>query len=440
MGMNVRRLGACAALVGALLLAGLPAPPARAQGDLFTPAVYVNDRVITRWEIEQNRRFLTLLRQPGDIERLAVERLIDDRLRLDAAQAAGISLTPEQIEAGMAEFAARANLSTEEFLAAIGAGGVEPEFFRSFVEAGLVWREVVRARFGKRIRITEAEIDRAMAEAARQGGVRVLLSELVLPANTPAAEAEARALANRLAGRFLSEGAFAAEAARLSVAPSRARGGRLDWLPAANLPPQIAQIVLGLAPGQVSPPLQAPNALVLFYLRDIEDLGRGDGAAVAVEWAEFVAGTREEAERAQSRADTCDDLYGIARGLPEERLRRERRASAEVPGEVLATIALLDDNESVVIDRGGQPVLLMLCARSFALPEPETPPPAGGAAAGGDREGAPPPAGLPAGVEAGAAGALSRAQVREQIFIRRLTAFAESYLAELRADATIRYQ
>ena len=45
-----------------------------------------------------------------------------------------------------------------------------------------------------------------------------------------------------------------------------------------------------------------------------------------------------------------------------------------------------------------------------------------------------------AGAEAGAAGALSRAQVREQIFIRRLTAFAESYLAELRADATIRYQ
>lgn len=439
MSMGIRVLLVRVALICAIL-AGLSPPPAQAQGDLFTPVVYVNDRVITRWEIEQNQRFLALLRQPGDLAKIAVERLIEDRLRLDAGQAAGIALTPEQIEAGMAEFAARANLSTEEFLAAIGQAGVEPETFRAFVEAGLVWREVVRARFGPRIRITDAEIDRAMAQATRRAGVRVLLSELVLAANTPDAAAQARAVADRLAGRFVSEAAFAAEAARLSVAPSRGRGGRLDWLPIANLPPQIAQIVLGLAPGQVSPPVEAPNALLLFYLRGIEDRTRADAEAVAVDWAEYAAASPEEAERVRGRIDTCDDLYGIARGLPEDRLRREVRASAEVPAEVLATIAALDDNESAVIDRGGRPVLLMLCARTFALPEPEIAPPTGPDGGEEAEEGAPPPAGLAGAGGSGAAVAMSRAQVREQIFVQRLTAYAESYLAELRADATIRYR
>ena len=405
-----------------------------AQSSPFSPAVFVNDRIITWYEIEQYKRFATLLRQPGNPDEVAVERLIEDRLRMDAAEQLGIAATPEQVEAGMAEFAGRANLTTEQFIAALAQQGVDAETFRSFVESGLVWREVVRARFGARAQISDDEIDRALAAASRQSGVQVLISEIVLPANTPQNAAKAQAVADRLAGQTISEGAFAAEARRSSASPSRGRGGRLDWLPLANLPAPVAAQVIGLAPGQVSQPFPVPNAIVLFYLRDLQETGAPEQNVVAVEWAEFSVANQEAARRVAEEVDTCDDLYGVAQGLPEDRLRRETRATAEVPADVAMEIAKLDDNEvSEGFSRNGQPIVLMLCARTYELPgftdrpvtaeteiDPET--------------------GEPVAEEAPVQTGPDREQVRSQLVNQRINAYAEGYLAELKADATIRYQ
>ena len=43
-------------------------------------------------------------------------------------------ISPEQVAQGMAEFASRANLSTEEFVTVTGQMGLDAEAFRDFVE------------------------------------------------------------------------------------------------------------------------------------------------------------------------------------------------------------------------------------------------------------------------------------------------------------------
>lgn len=412
-----------------------------AQSNLFTPAVFVNDRVITHYEIQQYRQFMTLLRQPGDIETLAVEKLIDDRLRVDAAERLGINATPEQIEAGMAEFAGRANLTTEQFIQAIGQQGIAPETFASFVEAGLLWREVVRTKFGPRAQVSDDEIDRALALSSRQSGVQVLLSELILPANTPSAKAASERVAQRLAGKTMSEGAFASEARSRSVSPSRGRGGRLDWLPIGNLPPPVASQVIGLAPGQVSQPFPVPNAIILFYLRDLQETDAPEANVVALEWAEFSVANQTEAQRIKDDIDTCDDLYGAAKGLPEDRLLRETRATAEVPADVALELAKLDDNEvSEGFSRNGQPIVLMLCARTYELPgfenAPVTAQPPKAEGEEGDETASAPNVSEAQPVPTGP----NREQIRNRLIGQRLNSYAEGYLAELKADATIRYQ
>lgn len=399
-----------------------------AQGNLFTPAVFVNDRVITYYEIEQYKRLITLLRQPGDPDKLAVERLIEARLQMDAAEIIGLTATPEEIEAGMAEFAGRANLTTEQFVQAIGQNGIARETFQAFVESGLLWRKVVQTRFGPRAQVTDDEIDRAIALSSRQAGVQVLISEIVLPANTPSAKVTAERISQRLAGQNMSEGAFASEARRYSASPSKGRGGRLDWLPLSNLPAPIAAQVIGLAPGQVSQPFPVPNAIVLFYLRDLQETGTPEQNVVAIEWAEFSVASQSEVEEVAGDVDTCDDLYGVAKGLPEERLFREVRPIAEVPGDVALELAKLDNNEiSEGFSRNGTPVVLMLCARTYEIPEFSTRP----VQAESEEEPADTPQ-IPAGP--------NREEVRARLINQRLNAYAEGYMAELKADATIRYQ
>ena len=118
----------------------------QAQSNRFAPVVTVNNRAITGFELDQRSRFLKVLGAPGDVVAQAKEALIEDRLRQFAARQMGISASDEQIDAGLAEFAGRANMSVEDFTGELARAGVESQTFRDFVSAGVVWRSLVRQR------------------------------------------------------------------------------------------------------------------------------------------------------------------------------------------------------------------------------------------------------------------------------------------------------
>ncbi|MGB3147655.1 MAG: peptidylprolyl isomerase, partial [Paracoccaceae bacterium] len=252
-----------AALTGLLLAA-----PLQAQSK-FSPVIKVNEQVITQFELDQRITFLTVLKFPGDIRAEAEKGLIEDRLRMDQAKALGIKIAPQMIDNGMSEFASRANLTSEQFLQAIGEAGIAPETFRDFVEAGVAWREVVRARFAGQISVSAADIARAKdAENGRGKGFQVLLSEIFLPAQAGSVAKNIR-LATEIAEG--EHGSFAEAAAKYSAAASRLQGGAIDWLPVSSLPPQVANALGKLGQGQISEPVQLPGYIGVFQLRGMRD-------------------------------------------------------------------------------------------------------------------------------------------------------------------------
>lgn len=397
-----------------LVLAASLAPMtgATAQEGLFKPRLTVNGRAVTEYEHFQRKLFMTLLRTPGDLDQEAEVALIEDRLRTDAAAGLGITLTDDQIRGGMEEFASRANLGVEEFLTAIAEGGVEPETFRDFVEAGLLWREVIRARFGPRLQVSDAEIDRALALTSKRGfPTSVLVSELILPVPANKVE-ETEALADRLSATLRGEAAFAAAAKEYSSAPTAEEGGDLGWMSSASLPPPARAALAGLRPGQVSKPLRVGNSIAIFYLRDLNEGGETSPEGPYVEYAEFLipggrsAAALEEAAKVRAKADSCDDLYGIAKGLPEDRLTVTSLPVARLAPDVAREIETLDEGESsTAITRGSALVFLMLCKRQ-AGPAEEIP---------------------------------SRDAIRNALINERLNGFSDIYMSELRAEAIIRY-
>ncbi len=248
MRFSVLKRQAAAVLVSFVLTA-----PVLAQ-DMFAPKLYVNDRAITVYEVEQRALFLQVLRAPGNPEDEAMKALLEDRLHQTEAERLGIKLSEQDLTAGLTEFAARANLTAEQFTAELAKAGVAAETFRDFVAAGLLWRQVVRARFLGQVPISEADIDKALEASARPRALQVLVSELVIPA--PQGEEQAAlAKAQELSDSISGESAFASAARRFSAAPTAGAGGRLDWLPLANLPPAIGQKILALDAGEVSDPI-----------------------------------------------------------------------------------------------------------------------------------------------------------------------------------------
>ncbi|MGP6085607.1 peptidylprolyl isomerase [Antarctobacter jejuensis] len=386
----------------------LASVPAAAQ-NLFGPAITVNDSVITGYELQQRQRMLTVLRAPGDVRKVAREQLIDDRLRVQAAKDMGIAVSEEDLLDGMAEFATRANMSREQFVAALASEGVEEETFRDFVKAGIAWRFVVRQRFGSRATVSEDEIDRALSRQGSGSSVRVLLSEIIMPM-PPQEEAAVRARAARIA-ELRSTGAFSAEARRYSATATRGNGGRLPWQDLNDLPPQLRPLILGLAPGQVTQPIPLQGAIALFQLRDIEETAYTAPKPSTLEYAAYYmpggrsADTLAKARGIAARVDRCDDLYGIAKGQPEEVLERGTLPMDQIPTDIALELSKLDPGEvSTALTRsGGQTlVFLMLCGRTGEIAED-----------------------------------IDRQEVTVGLRNQRLATLAEGYLAQLRADARI---
>ena len=385
--------------------------PAQAQG-LFSPAITVNDKVITGYELQQRALMLQLLRTPGNPQDVAREQLIEDRLRLQAAEEAGIVPGPDEVLSGMDEFAGRANLTREEFVKALGAAGVAEQTFRDFVRAGLSWRLLVQARFGGRSAVSEDELDRALASQGGVGNIRVLLSEIIMPA-PPGQERAVQERANRIA-QTRSEAEFSSFARQYSATASRGAGGRLPWRNLSELPPGLQPILLGLAVGEVTDPLPIPNAVALFQLRGIEETGFTAPDVAAVDYALYrIAGGRTDEALARARVlatqvDRCDDLYGVAKGQPAEVLTRETLPVAELPTDIALELSKLDPGEvstALTRDNGQSLAFLMLCGRTLAVN------------ADADRD-----------------------QLSLGLRNQRLTALADGYLAQLRSEARIRDQ
>ena len=394
------------------VLGGFSAPQQAQAQNLFAPVARVNDGVITAYELSQRVAFLTLLKAPGNVRDLAMQQLVEERLKADVAKSMGISITPDKVKAGMAEFAGRANLTTDKFIQAIGQAGVAAETFRDFVSNGMIWREVVRARFASRVSVTDAEIDRALAEAKPERGVRVLLSEIMLPADNADNKRASMVRARELA-KIDNEADFANAARVYSIASTRNEGGALDWKNLANLPAALRGQLARMQPGQVTSPIPAGERIALFQLRDKQVLPNLAAGDLITKYAQyFLPGGRSQANLALARkiddeTDTCDDLLAYAKGAPEDQLVVENKPISQVPTEIALELAKLDPGEvsAEMTRNGGQTlVVLMLCGRS-ALPEES----------------------------------VSREQIRQQLANKRLVAMANAWLEELKANAHIEY-
>ena len=356
---------------------------------------------ITQYELEQRIQFLRILERSTDVDERARESLIDDHLKMAAASRVGIFLSEDTLTQAMSAFAANANRSLGQLLIDLAQDGVDEETYRDYIEVGTTWREVVRSRFASRGNPTEEEIDRALASAGDQGGIQVLLTEIVLPA-APEQLANARQTAERLT-RIKSTSQFSEQARLLSASQSRNNGGKLEWTNLNDLPAGLRPIISGLHPGQITEPLEVQNAIVLFQLRDVAESSATGAKISAIEYA-LLSGPAEAVATASRKADTCDDLFGLAKAEPGLELTIQSQTPDQISRSIALRITSLDKNEFIILPAAqtGQADLVMLCARVHMALEN-----------------------------------VSRAQIAGNLRSARLTSLADGYLAELRSTADI---
>lgn len=367
---------------------------------LFSKVMTVNNDAITQFEVSQRQRLFRAMNRQGNLPQLALESLIEERLQMQAARSFGLQITEEGLTTGLEDFAARAGFNLDELILYFAQNGVDASSFRSYVEAQLTWREVIRAKFAGQANVSEAEIDRAAKAVGPSGGLRVLLTEIVLYAPPDFYDAQMEVAKELAQIRSISK--FSSEAIARSAAQSAQNGGRLKWTNANDLPPALRGVLTSLRPGEVTPPLEVENGIVLFQLRDIAETAQAAAQTTAVEYAQITV-PNNQVETVINTVDVCDDFYGVAKRMGNDSLSFETRAPAEVPAAIAAALASMDPNEvtSAALSETATQIT-MLCSRATK-----------------------------------AQADVSRADIAGSLRQRRLESLADGYLAELRSAAKI---
>tara|TARA_B100000787_G_scaffold49742_1_gene35805 strand:+ start:2930 stop:4129 length:1200 start_codon:yes stop_codon:yes gene_type:complete len=372
-----------------------------ASEGIFDTVISVNKTAITNYELEQRIRFFSFLNEPGDANIKSRQSLIDDRLKMAAAQKEGIALTSIELKKSMSDFAKNSNQGLAALLELLKQGGVDPETFRDFVEVGVVWREVVRKRFSSQVNPTTAEIDRAVISASPKGGIKVLLTEIILPAG-PNQLRESQKISKQLT-KITSVKVFSDQATKLSVSNSRENGGKLPWRNLKDIPNGLRQIIASLQPGQVTTPIEVNNAIVLFQLRDIAESLSNDLEIISMEFAR-ITGPSSALKLAARTVDSCDDLYGLIKLNKDFVFTILTQPPDKIEQGIALRLNSLDKDEISIFSNGpdDEGDLIMLCKRDYKTLENT-----------------------------------SRDQIAANIRSARLTNLAEGYLAELRTNATV---
>ena len=368
---------------------------------IFDTIISVDGAAITNYELEQRILFFSFLNEPGDTLISSRQSLIDDRLKMAAGSKDGFALTPTELENAMLDFAKNSNQSLSGLLNLLTEGGVDAETFRDYVEVGVVWRELVRKRFGSQSQPTESEIDRALAAERAEGDISVLLTEIVLPAG-PSQLEESRKIARELA-KITSIGSFSEKAKKLSVSSSRDNGGKIPWRNLKDLPNGLRQIIASLRPGQVAKPLEVQNAIVLFQLRDVEELGLKAPEIISMKFAK-ITGINSVLDLVTKTVNSCDDLYGLVKLDKDVVLKMLTQHPDEIEQATALRLNRLDRHEMSIFSDSPDSIgnMIMLCERNYTT-----------------------------------SADISRSEVAKNIRAARLTNLAEGYLAELRTNATV---
>ena len=368
---------------------------------IFDTIISVDRAAITNYELEQRILFFSFLNEPGDTLISSRQSLIDDRLKMAAGTKDGFALTPTELENAMLDFAKNSNQSLSGLLNLLNEGGVDAETFRDYVEVGVVWRELVRKRFGSQSQPTESEIDRALAAERAEGDISVLLTEIVLPAG-PSQLEESRKIARELA-KITSIGSFSEKAKKLSVSSSRDNGGKIPWRNLKDLPNGLRQIIASLRPGQVAKPLEVQNAIVLFQLRDVEELGLKAPEIISMKFAK-ITGINSVLDLATKTVNSCNDLYGLVKLDKDVVLEMLTQHPDEIEQATALRLNRLDRHEMSIFSDSPDSIgnMIMLCERNYTT-----------------------------------SADISRSEVAKNIRAARLTNLAEGYLAELRTNATV---
>lgn len=308
-------------------------------------AAVVDEDVIL--ESELDRAVANILTQYADrpeqlpprdvLQRQVLERLILVRLQTARAEATGVRVSDEEVDATISSVAQQNDLTPDQLRQQLAADGMSYVDFRNSLRDELLIQRL-RQRFAQsRIVVSDGEVDAALA--TQQGNAQYRLAHILVGLPAGATPEQIDVAQQKIAGvkALVDRGEmdFAAAAVRYSDSPNALEGGDLGWRSIDEIPTAFAGAIRGMQPGQIIGPVRGPSGFQLLQLVDTRDGGDAFAGGNVTQYHARHILVRSEDEtgdaEAKARVDTLRariaggaDFEGVAREHSDDAYSRER--------------------------------------------------------------------------------------------------------------------
>jgi peptidyl-prolyl cis-trans isomerase SurA len=148
------------ALLAAALLICAACLPAQAQ-----VVVVANGSPITELDIAQRSKLIATSTRKAPSRQEVIQELIDDRIKIAKAKVYGLEVSDTEVDNAFQNMASRQHLNVQQFSQVLERSGIMPQTVKARIKAQLTWNQLVRAKFGSSLDVSDADVTKALMES-----------------------------------------------------------------------------------------------------------------------------------------------------------------------------------------------------------------------------------------------------------------------------------
>jgi peptidyl-prolyl cis-trans isomerase SurA len=202
----------------------------------------------------------------------ALRVLVDEQLQMQEATAEGITVGEQDIKEAIGVIEKRSNKPEGSLEADLAARGLPARSFYNQIKAQIAWSKLIIKKIRPRIRVSDEEVARVRKKAtsgvaAGSGREEVQIATIVLPVDSPANEANVKALAEKLVSEIHAGAAFD-DVARQFATGGAGQATEAFWVEPSQLDPLITKALTGVEPQNITAPVRTLNGYQIVRLLD----------------------------------------------------------------------------------------------------------------------------------------------------------------------------
>ena len=247
-----------------------------ANRNVYRPSATVNGEIITATDIEQRMALIRIANNdvalpPEELQRLRQQvfsNLIDEKLQIQEAKAADITIDENIVNDQFARLALRFKQTPEQFTTYLASKGSSAAAVKQQIRGEFAWDRLLSRNIQSTTNVSTEEVESVVQRMNdSKGQDEFHLGEIYLSA-PPENMAAVTENAQKIIQALQAGGSFAAYARQFSEASTAVVGGDLGWVKPGQLPASMAEAATSMQPGQLVGPIQVPGGVSIMLMID----------------------------------------------------------------------------------------------------------------------------------------------------------------------------